>query len=540
MASADDKYLGWFDTGQGMGAVQKNNETRFYITAEEAYQALADDLDASAAADSVFYLLGWSCDSNIALRAKPATTVQDALRGFDAKGGLIRAMLWDNRLGAFGTAETVKFINSLKHGAAILDRRTPLAGSHHQKIQALSVHRSAQGQEWDEAVAAYCGGMDLFGDRLASTKGPPAPLHDVHCRVAGPASADLINVLFERWHDHQDGAKATLPKDLPRPPLPALDGFDLVQVGRTYPAFPPEQAYQSLVSQVETIVKLLPTRPPLGDMQDGGKIRYYGFYPARQGVQQVWRMVRTAIRKAQKFIYVEEQYLVNTAIADELANKLKTAGDSFRLVILIGHPDAGVDEPQVWPRRRDFINRLRKADPTQRRWRVSVRKTKMPYAYVHSKTWIFDDELVITGSANLDRRGYTYDSESVVAVAGTLSGSRKPSYGAGTVAQDLRCRLFAKHLGGNPAQYLSITAAFARWFAGPQSGNTTVYNPAQQTGDPDPILKQLNDAASGTNPLTRIGAGIVLNTLSSLGGGSAENALWDLIDDPDPAVPPPK
>src|SRR5208337_1953172 len=31
--------------------------------------------------------------------------------------------------------------------------------------------------------------------------------------------------------------------------------------------------------------------------------------------------------------------------------------------------------------------------------------------YVHSKTWIFDDEFLISGSANCNRRGYSHDSE---------------------------------------------------------------------------------------------------------------------------------
>ena len=31
--------------------------------------------------------------------------------------------------------------------------------------------------------------------------------------------------------------------------------------------------------------------------------------------------------------------------------------------------------------------------------------------YIHSKTWIFDDLFLITGSANCNRRGYSHDSE---------------------------------------------------------------------------------------------------------------------------------
>ena len=36
--------------------------------------------------------------------------------------------------------------------------------------------------------------------------------------------------------------------------------------------------------------------------------------------------------------------------------------------------------------------------------------------YVHSKTWVIDDEFAIVGSANCNRRGYTHDSEASVGV----------------------------------------------------------------------------------------------------------------------------
>jgi phosphatidylserine/phosphatidylglycerophosphate/cardiolipin synthase-like enzyme/subtilisin family serine protease len=530
------RYLDWFDTSQGMGTVHKGNAAQFYITGQDAFQALAGDLEAYAAQSAMFYLVGWSCSHLVPMRTQPPVNLETALRTFDSKGGQVRAMLWDNRdlhtgAPAYGAAETVKLIQSLPHGAAVLDRRTPLAGCHHQKIQAISVHRRNQNEEWDEVVAAYCGGMDLFDDRLTA-------LHDVHCRVVGAAGADLIGVLHERWRDHPD-ATAALPNALPRPPLAPADGFDLAQVGRTYPKFPPPLLYWGEVSVFNQLKTMLDPALPTGDMTVAGAVLPYNFYPSQEGVQQVWRMVRHAIRRARRFIYVEEQYLVNTAIADELANKLKSADDAFMLIILIAHPDTGVDIPQVWRRRRDFINRLHRADPEHHRWRVSYRVIAAPRPYVHSKTWIFDDELVITGSANIDRRGYTYNSEAMIAVAGDLTGSRKPAYGAATVAQDLRCRLFATHLGGNPAQYLQPAAAFAQWFSGPQVGNTAVYDPAEKAGDPDPILQPL--LASSSPAAIAAVAALTALARTNLGDGTGdpEQLLWNQIEDPDSDVPPP-
>lgn len=43
--------------------------------------------------------------------------------------------------------------------------------------------------------------------------------------------------------------------------------------------------------------------------------------------------------------------------------------------------------------------------------------------WVHSKTWVFDDQLAIVGSANVNRRGFSHDSEAGVAF-GDRDGSR--------------------------------------------------------------------------------------------------------------------
>ena len=152
------------------------------------------------------------------------------------------------------------------------------------------------------------------------------------------------------------------------------------------------------------------------DMRVAGQMRYYSYSRSDAGVQQIWRAVRRAIEQAETFIYLEDQYLVNLWVGQALARKLATAGKDFRIVILALHPDLA-DIEQVWPRRRALLAPLIAADPGRSRWQVFTRSLAKDHPYVHSKTWIFDDELVITGSANVDRRGYTYNSEADVVVA---------------------------------------------------------------------------------------------------------------------------
>ncbi|MFC9651348.1 MULTISPECIES: phospholipase D family protein [unclassified Streptomyces] len=531
--NAKDKYRHWYDAGAGMQPVTENNQVSFFITGEEAFEDIGDRLEYEAGKDAEAYFLGWSYDHKLPMRPNPPTpglaNLSQLLSHFDAKGGVVRAMLWDNSImtGGAGTPDAVKFINGLSHGKAILDRRTPLAGAHHQKIQAFVTGPDA---EEPRASLAYCGGMDLWGDRIG-----PQGLHDVHCKIFGDGANELIKVFVERWNDHQDHGADLKPAYRSLGPD---NGGDLVQVCRTYPRFESSYLYSLLLNRFAApINQALATGggPRSGDMTVNRTTRFYRFYDPSQGVQQIGRAVRKAITEAKKFIYLEDQYLVHKWVGQELAKKLANSGTDFRLVILVLHPDAA-DIEQVWPRRREVLAPLQAVDPTQKRWRVLHRRLDRPHSYVHSKTWIFDDELVITGSANADRRGYTYNSEADVVVAGDLTGARRSAFGATTVAQDLRCRLFAKHLGGRPAAYLNPKQALARWLGPYSQTNVAVFDPKAKRGNPDKYVEALEAAGKELTPEGKAATGAL--NLMGLSGG-ADNWLWDYVEDPDSNVPNP-
>lgn len=530
-----DRYGHWFDTGEGMGRVTGNNRTRFFIKGEDAFGDIGETMENLASRQAEAYFLGWAFYRDAILRPKDPpplfslSTVSEHLRFFDDRLGSARAMLWDNSImpNSGGSPDAVRYINGLRHGKAILDRRTPLAGTHHQKLQAFVAgpRSSTPG-----AATAYCGGMDMNKDRIGRNG-----LHDVHCKVRGDGANDLIDVFAERWNDHPDhGNDKLVPSYRPMGPK---NGTDLVQVCRTYPMFTPlERGLTTLLKDHrDTLDKFLRSgnRPRPGDMRANGDTRLYDFYDTSKGVRQVGRAVKRAISEAKKYIYLEEQYLVHKWIGQVLAEKLKHANKDFRLVILISHPDTVSDLAQCWQRRREVIDLLRAADPAQTQWRLLYRHPKRPNAYVHSKTWIFDDELVITGSANADRRGYSYSSEVDVVVAGDLTGARRTAYGATTVAQDLRCRLFAKHLGGSPHFYLNPKQAITRWFAPGGNSDVVFYDPAAKTEDPDKNAEELKDAAKENS-----GAAAVKGLMERT-SGTVENFLWDYFEDPHPDVPNP-
>ena len=66
------------------------------------------------------------------------------------------------------------------------------------------------------------------------------------------------------------------------------------------------------------------------------------------------------------------------------------------------------------------------------------------HTYVHSKSWVFDDELAVIGTANCNRRSYTFDSE---VDAFIFEDNRREDDSRQTFAQRYRMALWQHHLG---------------------------------------------------------------------------------------------
>jgi phosphatidylserine/phosphatidylglycerophosphate/cardiolipin synthase-like enzyme len=95
--------------------------------------------------------------------------------------------------------------------------------------------------------------------------------------------------------------------------------------------------------------------------------------------------------------------------------------------------------------------------------------------YVHAKAVIIDDVWAMVGSANLNRRSWTHDSEVACAVLDQEHDRRHPvdpgglGDGARVFARELRLRLWREHLGlgpdGSDAQLVDPVAGFELWRA---------------------------------------------------------------------------
>lgn len=463
------------------------NTVKPYIYGRCAFADMREAIRTAENKGHRVYLLAWSLvlDLQIADASGANTTVFDLLRACDARGVPVRAMLYDNNFPGYETATAVQRINTLTYGAAILDNRVaPLLGlgAHHQKLMFV---RGRQGD------IGFLGGMDLHPDRNAVVD----PLHDVHLRISGPATASVLRVFEERWRDHPESgpidSKGGLPTFAPpvSTPTPA-SGSHLVQIGRTYP-----NTWRT------------------GLINSGSGAAHYSFLQSGQGEQTSWEMIQAGIRQAERFIYVEDQYLVSEAAANELAAALQRK--SFQKLIILACATWLGDLKQLVLRRSRFFEILRKADPTMKKFGLfQLRKASQPEQqawcgpYVHAKLWIFDDRFAIVGSANCNRRGYTHDSEVVAGIADDDTASPRSRV---LFAHSLRMALWRKHLALKDESLSDFITASAYWDRPPTSAMISRYDPTEVSGP-------VNDFNPAPSPMIDL--------------------AWDKVFDPDGTVVP--
>jgi phosphatidylserine/phosphatidylglycerophosphate/cardiolipin synthase-like enzyme len=178
-----------------------------------------------------------------------------------------------------------------------------------------------------------------------------------------------------------------------------------------------------------------------------------------------------AFRRARRLIYFEDQYMWSPHIARLLATALKKNPELHIVVVVPRHPD--VDGRFALPPnqvgRLEAIQVARKAAPDRVHVFDLENHAGTPI-YVHAKVCVIDDVWACTGSANLNRRSWSHDSELSCAVLDDTTDEREPrdpaglGDGARRYARDLRLRLMGEHLDrepGDDADLLDPEAAVA-------------------------------------------------------------------------------
>jgi phosphatidylserine/phosphatidylglycerophosphate/cardiolipin synthase-like enzyme len=382
-------------------------------------------LEATRAGDLVLFT-DWQGDADERLTGEPGSEVVEVLGSADERGVDVRGLVWRSHtdLTGFFAEENRHLGEQLQHRGAevLLDMRVRTGGSHHQKFVVIR-HRDDPSRD-----VAFVGGMDLAHNRrddadhggdpqpqaLTEEYGEHPPWHDVQVEIRGPAVYDVETVFRERWEDPTPLSRSPIRKavDLWRHHDTSPDGL-----AEQWPP-PPEAGPHT--------VQLLRTYP---DLRMG---RDYPF--AHGGERSVARGYSKAIARAERVVYVEDQYFWGHGVAEPFETALLEHPELRLVVVIPLVPDiAGLNRiPQILGRER-ALRRLMQVAPG-RVAAYGIENHAGTPVYVHAKVCVIDDVWASTGSDNFNRRSWTHDSELSAVVLDA------------DYALDLRLTLAAEHL----------------------------------------------------------------------------------------------
>jgi phosphatidylserine/phosphatidylglycerophosphate/cardiolipin synthase-like enzyme len=367
------------------------------VDGAEALPRLAEEL---SRARSHVHLAGWFFSPHFALtRGERRLELRDLLARL-AERIPVRVLVWagsplplfhPDRNDVEGAARALTFGTKIELASDAKER--PLH-CHHEKIVVV-----------DDRVACV-GGIDLTtygGDRSDSSAHEARDdigWHDALAVLRGPVVADVAEHLCQRW-------QSVTGESLPKPKHPRRAGDSEVQFVRTVP----ERLYDSV---------------PKGDFR-------------------ILESYTRALLSAERLIYLENQFLWSSEIAEILEHKLaRPPRDDFRLVILLPRrPNDGDDDTRG--QLADLIECDAGAGRVLACTLYALGELGPRPVYVHAKIGIVDDRWLTLGSANLNEHSLFNDSEANVVTCDA------------TLARRTRLRLWSEHLelplrevSGNP------------------------------------------------------------------------------------------
>jgi phosphatidylserine/phosphatidylglycerophosphate/cardiolipin synthase-like enzyme/membrane protein DedA with SNARE-associated domain len=343
----------------------------------------------------------------------------------------VRIQLWDYSV---FFASQREFFPSLIFGwnkprrvEILLDDHLPLGASHHEKLVII-----------DDSVA-YCGGIDLtlrrwdtpehrVGDprrRHRRNESYPA-VHDVQMVVDGEAAAAIGQRARDRWA-HAEGKRCS-----------GVEPF-----GDPWPDG---------------------VRPDFEDVPVG-IARTLGVESRRQEIREVECCTVAAIERAQRLIYIENQYVTAKCAADALVARMRESSELEVVVLTTREPGgwleaetmgvgrqhfiAAFEQPEI-RRRIHFLSPVARASNTATRSaaedRAADRSADGPgiegdvSINVHAKVLVADDTFLRIGSSNLNNRSMGLDTECDLAIEAETQAHRD-------AIANVRNRLIAEHWG---------------------------------------------------------------------------------------------
>jgi phosphatidylserine/phosphatidylglycerophosphate/cardiolipin synthase-like enzyme len=365
-------------------------------------------------------IVGWDIRSNLLLEPEHSReTLADRLvRLLNATPALeVRLLIWDWVIAYSLDREFLpQWQMAPLHDRLtfVLDDALPTGASHHEKVVVI------------DGELAFVGGLDLSDGRwdtpdhdptntaraIADTGNRELPFHDVMMVLDGEAAAAVTELVERRWQRATD-QKLTL-----RPTAAAEAAATEVW---------PEGVEPQLRDVAIAIAR---TRPDYADTSRAREIK---------------ALYHAAIEKAERFIYIENQYLTVRSIAQALAARLRDK-PALELVIITPDKCEGALENAVMDQgRAAFVAILEEA--TRERVAVLTPFSGGVGIHVHAKVMNVDDRFFTMGSANLANRSMGVDSEINLAIEQAQ---------ASPVFRGWRQALLAEHLGVDPEKLAAV------------------------------------------------------------------------------------
>lgn len=288
-----------------------------------------------------------------------------------------------------------------------LDGEHPVGASQHQKIVVI-----------DDTIA-FSGGFDISKWRWDTPAHDPddtkrrdpdgksyPPFHDVQMVVDSQAASALGQLVRQRWQRACGEFLPEIDQEQVKTPWPTDSGPDFenisVAIARTFPK-----------------------------------------YNEHDEVREVEQLYVDSIGAAERYIYIENQYLSSHRIAEALKARLEK-NEGPEIVIVLPQKTGGWLEQHTMDILRNRIMYILKEADAHDRLRIFYPRLAVDpeiTLMVHAKVMVIDDSFVRIGSSNLSNRSLGLDSECDLAIAGG-----RHDVSSRTIAS-FRNRLLAEHLG---------------------------------------------------------------------------------------------
>ncbi|KAL9245316.1 hypothetical protein vseg_018981 [Gypsophila vaccaria] len=517
-----------------------------------------DIFDAISQARRLIYIAGWSVWHKVRLVRDGGDHASDCnlgdlLRAKSAEGVRILLLVWDDPTsrsilgyttdGIMGThdEETRRFF---KHSSVQVLLCPRVAGKRHswvkqREVSTIYTHHQktvivdADAGNYRRKIIAFVGGLDLCGGRYdtpdhalfrsletthkddyynpcfqgTSVGCSREPWHDLHCKIDGPAAYDVLTNFQDRW------LKASKPRGIRKlkmayddsllrlERLPEFIGLtDLSCLTEDDPESWHVQVFRSIDSNSTKGFPKNPKEATSHNLVCGKNVLID---------MSIHTAYVNAIRAAQHYIYIENQYFIGSSynwgahsdlgannlipmeIALKIAEKIR-AHERFAAYIVIpmwpeGVPTSGaIQRILYWQNKtmqmmyetiykalvqvgledaytpQDYLNFFclgnregpdenpDPADPHPPNSPQALsRKSRRFMIYVHSKGMIVDDEYVILGSANINQRSMEGTRDTEIAMGAyqpDYTWARKLGHPYGQI-YGYRMSLWAEHLG---------------------------------------------------------------------------------------------